>query len=116
MVRLIQILDAHRRCAAVSELGPAPQNPMTDAPRVDAATKLAILVEGASTAGAAEAHTIKDGAGDPATLTACGERVLLLRVLDKEKKGFDRIDVFVLGDEDADTDINFDDDGEDQNR
>jgi len=43
-----------------------------------------------------------DDAGDdgrPATLTDAG-RVTLLRVIDETRKGFDRIDCFLLGDDD----------------
>jgi hypothetical protein len=55
--------------------------------------------------GAREAKSVSDDTGAPATLTECG-RVLLLRVIDQERKGYDRIDLYLAGDDDdADDEI-----------
>jgi hypothetical protein len=69
----------------------------------DTPMKLAVLVEGALAVGVHEAQAVTDADGNPATLTTAG-RVTLLRVIDESRKGFDRIDVFVLGDDDDDAD------------
>jgi hypothetical protein len=67
----------------------------------DPATRLAVLVKGALVAGAHEAQPIVDAEDKPATATDCGH-VLLLCLIDDTRKGFDRIDAFLLGDEDDD--------------
>jgi hypothetical protein len=73
---------------------------MTTLP-TDNATRLAVLVEGALAAGTCEARPIVDADGKPATLTDCG-KVTLLRVINETRKGTDRIDCFLVDDDDDD--------------
>jgi hypothetical protein len=70
-----------------------------DLDKLDTTTKLCILVESALAVGAHEARPVTDAEGNPATLTECGS-VLLLRILNEEKRGHDRIDVFLSDDDD----------------
>jgi hypothetical protein len=79
------------------------EHPMTELP-TDVPTQLAILVQGAILSGLREAELIIDSEGKPATRTDCG-CLSLLRVIDETRKGFDRIDALLVGNED-------DDDGE----
>jgi hypothetical protein len=82
----------------------AKEHPMTELPK-DVPTQIAILVQGAILAGAREAQLITDSESKPATVTECGTRLRLVRVIDETRKGFDQIDALLLGNED-------DDDGE----
>jgi hypothetical protein len=68
---------------------------MTHVDELPMVSKLVVLVEGAIAAGVRSAASVYDEEGRPATITDCHD-VALLRVIDDERLGHDRIDVFLV--------------------